>query len=102
MNGAEHTDSVPQSVNATDGGERTAIAVFPHAHFTLHLAPSSTVFHISTDHEPLPQMSAPLKYSIPHAVVSFGPAGQLIRVTPGLSTQENVSQLEIHSLEVSC
>ncbi|XP_045905744.1 protein transport protein Sec16B [Micropterus dolomieu] len=46
------------------------------------------------------QMSAPLKYSIPHAVVSFGPAGQLIRVTPGLSTQEKVSQLEIHSLEV--
>ena len=46
-------------------------------------------------------MSAPLKYSIPHVVVSFGPAGQLIRVTPGLSTQENVSQLEVHSLEVS-
>lgn len=45
-------------------------------------------------------MSAPLKYSIPHAVVSFGPAGQLIRVTPRLSTQENVSRLEVHSLEV--
>ena len=45
-------------------------------------------------------MSAPLKYSIPHGVVSFGPAGQLIRVTPGFSTQEKVSQLEIHSLEV--
>uniref|UniRef100_A0A3Q1HZ22 Protein transport protein sec16 n=1 Tax=Anabas testudineus TaxID=64144 RepID=A0A3Q1HZ22_ANATE len=43
---------------------------------------------------------SPLKYSIPHAVVSFGPAGQLIRVTPGLSTQENTSKLEIHSLEV--
>ncbi|XP_034530521.1 protein transport protein Sec16B [Notolabrus celidotus] len=46
------------------------------------------------------QMSAPLKFSIPHAVVSFGPAGQLIRVSPGLSTQENISQLEIHSMEV--
>ncbi|XP_028260362.1 protein transport protein Sec16B [Parambassis ranga] len=46
------------------------------------------------------QVSVPLKYSIPHAVVSFGPAGQLVRVTPQLSTQENVSQLEIHSLEV--
>uniref|UniRef100_A0A669DZ25 Protein transport protein sec16 n=1 Tax=Oreochromis niloticus TaxID=8128 RepID=A0A669DZ25_ORENI len=46
------------------------------------------------------QMPAPLKYSIPHAVVSFGPAGQLIRVTTGLSAQENVSHLEIHSLEV--
>ncbi|XP_068176356.1 protein transport protein Sec16B isoform X2 [Antennarius striatus] len=43
---------------------------------------------------------APLKYSIPHAVVSFGPAGQLIRVIPGMSTQENINQLEIHSLEI--
>ncbi|XP_030584015.1 protein transport protein Sec16B [Archocentrus centrarchus] len=49
------------------------------------------------DSAPVP---APLKYSIPHAVVSFGPAGQLIRVATGLSTQENVSHLEIHSLEV--
>ncbi|CAJ1059720.1 protein transport protein Sec16B [Xyrichtys novacula] len=46
------------------------------------------------------QMSAPLKFSIPHAVVSFGPAGQLIRVSPGLSTQESISQVEIHSMEV--
>ncbi|XP_074524754.1 protein transport protein Sec16B [Halichoeres trimaculatus] len=48
----------------------------------------------------VPQISAPLKFSIPHVVVSFGPAGQLIRVSPGLSTQENISQLEIHSMEV--
>ncbi|CAL8255523.1 unnamed protein product [Merluccius merluccius] len=41
---------------------------------------------------------APLKYAIPHAVVSFGTAGQLLRVSPGLSTKEN--QIEIHSLEV--
>lgn len=54
----------------------------------------------TSDGEPVRQTSAPLKYSIPHAVVSFGPAGQLIRVNPGLSTQENVSQLEVHSLEV--
>ncbi|XP_062279516.1 protein transport protein Sec16B [Scomber scombrus] len=53
-----------------------------------------------TEHGAVHPMSAPLKYSIPHAVVSFGPAGQLIRVTPGFSTQEKVSQLEIHSLEV--
>lgn len=46
------------------------------------------------------QTSAPLKYTIPHAVVSFGPAGQLLRVSPGFSAQKNVSQLEIHSLEV--
>ncbi|XP_071343356.1 protein transport protein Sec16B [Trachinotus anak] len=52
------------------------------------------------EHGPLLQVSAPLKYSIPHAVVSFGPAGQLIRVTPGFSTQKNASHLEIHSLEV--
>ncbi|XP_040896746.1 protein transport protein Sec16B [Toxotes jaculatrix] len=69
INGAEHSDPVPQPVPTSDAD---------HRH----------------------QMSAPLKYSIPHAVVSFGPAGQLIRVTPGFSTQENVSQLEIHSLEV--
>ncbi|XP_071380440.1 protein transport protein Sec16B [Centroberyx affinis] len=63
INGAEHSDPVPQSG------------------------------HTVSD-------AAPLKYSIPHAVVSFGPAGQLIRVTPGFSTQEKASQLEIHSLEV--
>lgn len=50
--------------------------------------------------EPDRQQTAPLKYSIPHAVVSFGPAGQLVRVAPGFFTQERVSQLEIHSLEV--
>lgn len=54
-----------------------------------------------SDQGPILHTAAPLKYAIPHAVVSFGPAGQLIRVTPGLSTQENVSQLEVHSLEVS-
>ncbi|XP_054459487.1 protein transport protein Sec16B isoform X2 [Anoplopoma fimbria] len=71
INGAEHSEPVPLSVHTSD-----------------------------TEHGPMHQASAPLKYSIPHVVVSFGPAGQLIRVTPGLSTQENVSQLEIHSLEV--
>ncbi|XP_008295232.1 protein transport protein Sec16B isoform X2 [Stegastes partitus] len=71
MNGAEHADSVSQPAHTSDG-----------------------------DYGPAHQMSAPLKYSIPHAVVSFGPAGQLIRVNPGLSTHETVSQLEVHSLEV--
>ncbi|XP_029002958.1 protein transport protein Sec16B [Betta splendens] len=51
-------------------------------------------------HSHVAETLAPLKYSIPHAVVSFGPAGQLLRVTPGFSTQENTSMLEIHSLEV--
>ncbi|XP_031728890.1 protein transport protein Sec16B isoform X1 [Anarrhichthys ocellatus] len=71
INGAEHSEPAPQSVHTSDA-----------------------------EHGPMHQTSAPLKYSIPHVVVSFGPAGQLIRVTPGLSTQEKVSQLEIHSLEV--
>lgn len=48
-----------------------------------------------------PLVSAPLKFAIPHAVVRFGPAGQLIRISPALSTQETISHLEIHSLEVS-
>ncbi|XP_035508999.1 protein transport protein Sec16B [Morone saxatilis] len=61
---------------------------------------SEPVHMSAAEHGPVHQVSAPLKYSVPHAVASFGPAGQLIRVTPGLSTQENVSQLEIHSLEV--
>ncbi|KAI3369095.1 hypothetical protein L3Q82_026065 [Scortum barcoo] len=71
INGAENSEPVQQSVHTSDAEHRS---------------------------EQL--MSAPLKYSIPHAVVSFGPAGQLIRVTPGLSTQENISQVEVHSLEV--
>ncbi|KAK2836011.1 hypothetical protein Q5P01_016495 [Channa striata] len=53
----------------------------------------------TSDAEHLHQALAPLKYSIPHAVVSFGPAGQLIRVSPSFSTQENTSKMEIHSLE---
>ncbi|KAK5906645.1 hypothetical protein CesoFtcFv8_004570 [Champsocephalus esox] len=63
-------------------------------------APQSLLTAGHSDHVLGPQVSAPLKFSLPHVVVSFGPAGQLIRVTPGLSTQKNVSQLEIHSLEV--
>ncbi|XP_041647671.1 protein transport protein Sec16B [Cheilinus undulatus] len=62
-----------------------------HSELVTQYPPTSDAVHL---------MSAPLKFSIPHAVVSFGPAGQLIRVSPGLSTQENVSQLEIHSMEV--
>ncbi|XP_070689027.1 protein transport protein Sec16B [Pempheris klunzingeri] len=61
---------------------------------------SEPVHTSDAEHGAVHQASAPLKYPIPHAVVSFGPAGQLIRVAPGLSTQENASQLEIHSLEV--
>ncbi|XP_012705676.2 protein transport protein Sec16B [Fundulus heteroclitus] len=52
------------------------------------------------EHAAVHQTLAPLKYSVPHAVVSFGPAGQLIRVTPALSAQKKLSHLEVHSLEV--
>ncbi|XP_047231530.1 protein transport protein Sec16B isoform X3 [Girardinichthys multiradiatus] len=58
------------------------------------------VFTSNGEHAPVLQNTVPLKYSIPHVVVSFGPAGQLIRVTPALSPQEKLSQLEVHSLEV--
>ncbi|XP_061834487.1 protein transport protein Sec16B [Nerophis lumbriciformis] len=44
--------------------------------------------------------AAPLKFSSPHAVASFGPAGQLVRVTPGRWAQDHLSHVEIHSLEV--
>ncbi|XP_035503028.2 protein transport protein Sec16B isoform X2 [Scophthalmus maximus] len=71
MNGGEHGHSAPQPAHTSDA-----------------------------EHGPVHQASAPLKYSIPHAIVSFGPAGQLIRVTAGFSAQKNVSQLEVHSLEV--
>ncbi|KAF7203837.1 protein transport protein Sec16B [Nothobranchius furzeri] len=53
-----------------------------------------------TEHKAARQVPAPLKFSIPHAVVSFGPAGKLVRVTPHLSAPESVSQLQIHSMEV--
>ncbi|XP_029905696.1 protein transport protein Sec16B [Myripristis murdjan] len=74
INGAEHSDAAPQSIHAISDADHVPVS----AH----------------------QMTAPMKYTIPHPVVSFGPAGQLIRVTPGFSSQENTSQLEIHSLEV--
>ncbi|XP_075997616.1 protein transport protein Sec16B [Genypterus blacodes] len=50
--------------------------------------------------EPVHQVSAPLKYTVSHAVVSFGPGGQLLRLNTRASTQQNLSKLEIHSLEV--
>lgn len=95
INGAEHSEPA----HTSDAGECTVKALFFQLHFTQSLS-----WHLflcaGSDHGPVHQTSAPLKYSIPHAIVSFGPAGQLIRVTPGLSTQESVSQLEIHSMEV--
>ncbi|XP_056133378.1 protein transport protein Sec16B [Lampris incognitus] len=74
-----------QYINGTDYSDTQS--VYPIA----DAEPATVAMH---------QMAAPLKYNIPHAIVSFGPAGQLVRVTPGFSTQENPGQLEIHSLEV--
>lgn len=98
INGAEHSDPVPQPVHTYDAGKCTFIAVFSQVYFIHDRDMCSLMIHIFSEH--VHQMPAPLKYSIPHAFVSFGPAGQLIRVTPGFSTQENTSKLEIHSLEV--
>lgn len=55
---------------------------------------------LSQERVVVPQVTEPLKYCLPHAVVSFGPAGQLIRVNPGLVMQGDPGLLEIHSLEV--
>lgn len=85
-------DSAPQPVHTYDAGEYTVKAVFSLMNFI----PSA--IHVLSEH--VHQMPAPLKYSVPHGVVSFGPAGQLIRVTPGFSARDNTSKLEIHSLEV--
>ncbi|XP_071010608.1 protein transport protein Sec16B-like isoform X3 [Oncorhynchus clarkii lewisi] len=72
INGAEHTDPAPQTTWSTADTEYAAI----------------------------PQVTAPLKYTLPHAVVSFGPAGQLIRVSPGLAMQGDPGKVELHSLEI--
>ncbi|XP_017570444.2 protein transport protein Sec16B isoform X1 [Pygocentrus nattereri] len=43
---------------------------------------------------------APLKFCVPHVAVSFGPAGQLVRVSPALPSHGEPAQVELHSLEV--
>uniref|UniRef100_W5LC40 Protein transport protein sec16 n=1 Tax=Astyanax mexicanus TaxID=7994 RepID=W5LC40_ASTMX len=47
-----------------------------------------------------PKAVAPLKFCIPHVAVSFGPAGQLVRVSPTLPSHGEPAQVELHSLEV--
>ncbi|KAI5628348.1 protein transport protein Sec16B isoform X1 [Silurus asotus] len=42
----------------------------------------------------------PLKFCVPHVALSFGPAGQLVRVTPVLPTHGEPAQVELHSMEV--
>ncbi|XP_066521121.1 protein transport protein Sec16B [Hoplias malabaricus] len=43
---------------------------------------------------------APLKFCVPHVAVSFGPSGQLVRVSPTLPSHGEPAQVELHSLEV--
>ncbi|XP_062411345.1 protein transport protein Sec16B [Sardina pilchardus] len=67
INGAEESDSIPQSY---------------------------------AEPEMVPQLTAPLKYTLPHALVSFGPAGQLIRVSSAIASDGERALVEFHSLEV--
>ncbi|XP_017335824.1 protein transport protein Sec16B isoform X1 [Ictalurus punctatus] len=46
------------------------------------------------------KLVVPLKFSVPHVALSFGPAGQLVRVTPALPSHGEPAQVEFHSLEV--
>ena len=48
----------------------------------------------------MPQLTAPLKFTLPHAVVSFGPAGQLIRISTAFASDGERALVEFHSLEV--
>ncbi|XP_031430417.1 protein transport protein Sec16B [Clupea harengus] len=50
--------------------------------------------------ETVPQLTAPLKFTLPHAVVSFGPAGQLIRISTAFASDGERALVEFHSLEV--
>ncbi|XP_072539067.1 protein transport protein Sec16B [Salminus brasiliensis] len=55
---------------------------------------------LRSEPEAEPKAVAPLKFCVPHVAVSFGPAGQLIRVSPSLPSHGEPAQVELHSLEV--
>lgn len=110
MNGADLSDPASQTFppppplppSGPDPGEHTehhlenTVVTHSHKASVYFFGVFKRFYFPLSSAEPVPV--APLKYAIPHAVVSFGTAGQLLRVCPGLSTKEN--QLEIHSLEV--
>lgn len=50
--------------------------------------------------QPEAKSVAPLKFCVPHVALSFGPAGQLVRVTPALPSHGEPAQVELHSMEV--
>ncbi|XP_066548057.1 protein transport protein Sec16B isoform X2 [Amia ocellicauda] len=64
------------------------------------LPPQSLWSSAYTESAEVPQLAAPLKFSLPHVRVGFGPGGQLLRVSPSLPTQGEPALVEIHSLEV--
>lgn len=57
-------------------------------------------FLLSLEPDVVSKSVAPLKFCIPHVAVSFGPAGQLVRVSPALPSHGEPAQVEMHSLEV--
>ncbi|KAM9530318.1 protein transport protein Sec16B-like [Salvelinus alpinus] len=63
-------------------------------------APQATWSTADTEHAAVPKATATLKYILPRALDSFGPAGQLIRVSPGLAMQGDQGKVELHSLEI--
>ncbi|XP_069050019.1 protein transport protein Sec16B isoform X3 [Lepisosteus oculatus] len=80
--GTEHSDLLPRSLwgDSHTGGLGWA--------------------QVDSDGADVPQLSAPLKFSLPHVRAGFGPAGQLVRVSPSLPTQGEPALVEVHSLEV--
>uniref|UniRef100_A0A4W4DZA7 Protein transport protein sec16 n=1 Tax=Electrophorus electricus TaxID=8005 RepID=A0A4W4DZA7_ELEEL len=54
----------------------------------------------SSHSEAEPKAPAPLKFCLPHVAVSFGPAGQLVRVRLARASQGEPAQVELHNLEV--
>ncbi|KAL6087792.1 hypothetical protein STEG23_005159, partial [Scotinomys teguina] len=43
---------------------------------------------------------APMKFYVPHVSVSFGPGGQLVRVSPNSPADGQTALVEVHSMEV--
>ncbi|KAJ8375269.1 hypothetical protein SKAU_G00058490 [Synaphobranchus kaupii] len=64
------------------------------------LPPQSRWSPSQTDLVAVPRVEAPLKFCLPHVRVSFGPMGQLVRVSPSLASQGEPALVELHSLEI--
>ncbi|KAI4897780.1 hypothetical protein NFI96_034149, partial [Prochilodus magdalenae] len=85
MNGAEQADTAPPPHSAPPP---------PSIH------PSHLFSVLLLEPEIEPRTVAPVKFCVPHVAVSFGPAGQLVRVSPALPSHGEPAQVELHSLEV--